>query len=81
MLKNRPVKLKLQRQPVTEGAGVRLNRLFGHAEAPALDPFLLLSGRPLNEPVAWRGPIVMNTKEELETAFREYREGGFIKTG
>ncbi|MFO7988333.1 MAG: pirin family protein [Desulfotignum sp.] len=43
--------------------------------------FLLLSGRPLGEPVVWRGPIVMNTNEELETAFREYREGGFIKTG
>jgi redox-sensitive bicupin YhaK (pirin superfamily) len=41
--------------------------------------FLLASGRPLNEPVAWRGPIVMNTQEELETAFREYREGTFIK--
>ena len=42
MSEDRSVKLKLQRQPVTEGAGVRLNRLFGHAEAPALDPFLLL---------------------------------------
>ena len=41
--------------------------------------FLLLSGKPLNEPVAWRGPIVMNTDAELETAFREYREGTFIK--
>jgi redox-sensitive bicupin YhaK (pirin superfamily) len=41
--------------------------------------FLLLTGKPLNEPVAWRGPIVMNTQEELELAFREYREGTFIK--
>jgi quercetin 2,3-dioxygenase len=41
--------------------------------------FLLLSGRPLNEPVAWRGPIVMNTQEELDTAFREYKENTFIK--
>lgn len=111
MPEHRPVKLKLQRQPVTEGAGVRLNRLFGHAamiggrgrtggieiqngdlvlydsgdrltvsaaEVPLR--FLLLSGRPLNEPVAWRGPIVMNTSQELETAFQEYRNGGFIKT-
>lgn len=41
--------------------------------------FLLLSGRPLNEPVVWRGPIVMNTREELETAFQEYRENRFIQ--
>jgi redox-sensitive bicupin YhaK (pirin superfamily) len=40
---------------------------------------LLLTGKPLNEPVAWRGPIVMNTETELETAFHEYREGTFIK--
>ena len=41
--------------------------------------FLLMSGRPLREPVAWQGPIVMNTQEELRTAFREYRNGSFIK--
>ena len=40
---------------------------------------LLLTGKPLNEPVAWRGPIVMNTQAQLETAFREYHEGTFIK--
>ena len=41
--------------------------------------FLLISGRPLGEPVAWYGPIVMNTREELETAFEEYRLGTFLK--
>jgi hypothetical protein len=41
--------------------------------------FLLISGRPLGEPVAWYGPIVMNTREELRTAFDEYRKGTFIK--
>jgi len=41
--------------------------------------FLLVSGRPLGEPVAWQGPIVMNTQEELRTAFREYRAGTFVK--
>jgi redox-sensitive bicupin YhaK (pirin superfamily) len=41
--------------------------------------FLLISGEPLGEPVAWYGPIVMNTQEELELAFKEYREGTFLK--
>lgn len=41
--------------------------------------FLLVSGKPLDEPVAWAGPIVMNTQEELDLAFREYRNGTFIK--
>ena len=43
--------------------------------------FLLVSGRPIGEPVAWYGPIVMNTQEELRTAFEEYRQGTFIKHG
>jgi redox-sensitive bicupin YhaK (pirin superfamily) len=43
--------------------------------------FLLISGRPIGEPVAWYGPIVMNTEEELETAFEEYRNGTFLKYG
>lgn len=42
--------------------------------------FLLVSGKPLGEPVAWSGPIVMNTREELATAFREYSDGTFIRT-
>lgn len=43
--------------------------------------FLLVSGRPLGEPVAWYGPIVMNTQEELKIAFEEYRQGTFIRKG
>jgi redox-sensitive bicupin YhaK (pirin superfamily) len=43
--------------------------------------FLLVSGRPLGEPVAWGGPIVMNTQEELRLAFKEYEDGTFIKHG
>ncbi len=41
--------------------------------------FLLISGNPVREPVAWGGPIVMNTREELETAFDEYERGTFLK--
>ena len=41
--------------------------------------FLLVSGKPLKEPIAWYGPIVMNTKEELRMAFKEYEAGTFIK--
>ncbi|HMM33092.1 MAG TPA: pirin-like C-terminal cupin domain-containing protein, partial [Clostridia bacterium] len=41
--------------------------------------FLLFCGRPLREPIAWGGPIVMNTQEELEQAFRELRNGTFIR--
>jgi redox-sensitive bicupin YhaK (pirin superfamily) len=43
--------------------------------------FLLISGKPIGEPVAWRGPIVMNTREELRQAFLEYQDGTFIKAG
>ena len=42
--------------------------------------FLLISGKPLEEPVAWQGPIVMNTREELRRAYAELRDGTFIKT-
>ena len=41
--------------------------------------FLLVSGKPLQEPVAWYGPIVMNTEAELEQAYNELRSGTFIK--
>jgi redox-sensitive bicupin YhaK (pirin superfamily) len=41
--------------------------------------FLLVSGKPIEEPVAWYGPIVMNTDDELRQAISELREGTFIK--
>jgi len=41
--------------------------------------FLLVSGRPIEEPVAWYGPIVMNTEAQLQEAFAELRRGTFIK--
>jgi redox-sensitive bicupin YhaK (pirin superfamily) len=41
--------------------------------------FLFFSGKPIREPVAWRGPIVMNTREELRRAYKQYADGTFIK--
>ena len=41
--------------------------------------FLLISGRPLQEPVAWHGPIVMNTQAELQTAMQDLRNGTFVR--
>jgi redox-sensitive bicupin YhaK (pirin superfamily) len=46
---------------------------------PAGIRFLLVSGKPLGEPVAWRGPIVMNTDAELRQAYAELRDGTFIR--
>lgn len=43
--------------------------------------FLLVSGRPIQEPVAWAGPIVMNTQEQLKQAYSELRDGTFIRPG
>ena len=57
------------------GAGDRVTLAAGEAGAR----FLLLSARPLREPIAWGGPIVMNTRRELEQAFRELEEGTFAK--
>ncbi|MCX6992515.1 MAG: pirin family protein [Kiritimatiellaeota bacterium] len=51
-------------------------RVFTEARAVR---FLLISGKPIGELVAWYGPIVMNTQEELQIAFEEYKQGTFIK--
>jgi len=40
--------------------------------------FLLVSGRPLKEPVAWHGPIVMNTQEEIKQALHDLKTGNFV---
>ncbi|HYK93308.1 MAG TPA: pirin family protein [Thermoplasmata archaeon] len=59
--------------------------LFGDGDSvrvqagPKGNRFLLVSGRPLHEPVAWYGPIVMNRQEELSQALTELRRGDFIK--
>jgi redox-sensitive bicupin YhaK (pirin superfamily) len=61
--------------------------LFGDGEAVTVRAeddgvrFLLISGKPIGEPVAWYGPIVMNTQQELRVAFDELRRGTFIKHG
>lgn len=59
--------------------------LFGAGDEFAVEAgekgarFLLFAGRPLREPIAWGGPIVMNTREELEQAFEEIENGTFIQ--
>lgn len=60
--------------------------LFGEGDSVKIGTkdgfrFLFVSGKPLNEPVAWGGPIVMNSEEELAKAFQELEEGSFIKAG
>jgi len=59
------------------GEGSRIKVRSGSSGAR----MLLVSGKPLREPIAWGGPIVMNTEEELELAFDELRKGTFIKRG
>ena len=70
-----------RKDPVQAGYGV----LFG--DGPQIRAttgsqgarFILISGKPIREPIAWRGPIVMNTDEELALAFKEFRDGTFIR--
>ena len=57
--------------------GAELPVVVNTADKPVR--FLLMTGKPLGEPIAWSGPIVMNTQEELRTAFRELDEGTFLK--
>jgi hypothetical protein len=68
-----------------EAAGNRSLVLFDSGDEVTVEAgdegirFLLVSGRPIEEPVAWYGPIVMNTPEELQRAFDEFRAGTFLK--
>jgi hypothetical protein len=57
----------------TAGHKVQVKALAGKLH------FLLFAGRPLGEPIAWGGPIVMNTQDQLDLAFRELKENTFIK--
>jgi quercetin 2,3-dioxygenase len=54
--------------------------LLGEADENGAS-MLLVAGKPIKEPVAWGGPIVMNTQEELRLAFQEYNDGTFLKHG
>ncbi len=71
---------KMERE-ISAGTMVKLiggDQVFmASKEAPCR--FLLVTGKPIGEPIEWRGPIVMNTKEELYMAFEEYHNGSFIK--
>ncbi|KAE9629948.1 pirin family protein [Parasedimentitalea maritima] len=57
------------------GSGDEITVMAGHEGVR----FLLISGAPIDEPVAWHGPIVMNTRAELQQAFDELRNGSFIR--
>ena len=71
--------------PVREETGNRSLVLFDRGDEVTVQAgdagirFLLVSGKPIEEPVAWYGPIVMNTREELQQAYAELRDGTFIK--
>ena len=77
----------LDTQPLTTLADNRSMVLFDSGDEVRVTAgeqgirFLLISGKPLQEPVAWRGPIVMNTQEELRQAYAELQKGTFLKTG
>jgi redox-sensitive bicupin YhaK (pirin superfamily) len=72
---------------VREQTGNRSLVLFGAGDEVTVRAgeqgvrFLLVSGQPIEEPVAWHGPIVMNTQEQLRQAFDELHDGTFIKHG
>ena len=72
-------RISLNGRSIGVGEFAIFDREGGPIRAEGEGRFLLLSGRPLGEPIAWRGPIVMNTWDEIWQAFRELKEGTFIK--
>ncbi|MCU0848029.1 MAG: pirin family protein [Spirochaetes bacterium] len=70
-----------RKKPVTalNLAGFGLTDGVGIFTAAGAARVIIAAGKPIGEPIAWRGPIVMNTDEELDLAFREYIDGTFIK--
>src|SRR6476469_4336573 len=76
---------ELDERPVLDTTGDRSLVLFDRGDEVSVQAgddgirFLLVSGKPLEEPVAWYGPIVMNTDEELRRAFQELEQGTFLK--
>ncbi|MEM7242364.1 MAG: pirin family protein [Pseudomonadota bacterium] len=88
---SRPVGVRLEKE--VAGEEVNIRDMSGNRTLVTFDAgdsvtvqagehglrFLLISGRPIEEPVAWHGPIVMNTRDELMQAFQELNNGTFIK--
>ena len=77
---------EIDEAPVLDVSGNRSLILFDRGDEVVVQAgpegvrFLLVSGKPLAEPVAWHGPIVMNTQDELRRAMQELRDGTFIRT-
>lgn len=77
---------EIDESPVLDVSGNRSLILFDRGDevvvhaGPEGVRFLLVSGKPLAEPVAWHGPIVMNTQDEIRRALQDLRDGTFIRT-
>jgi redox-sensitive bicupin YhaK (pirin superfamily) len=76
---------EIDEKPVLDLTGNRSLILFDRGDEVVVQAgpegirFLLVSGKPLGEPVAWHGPIVMNTQDEIQQALTDLRQGTFIR--